>query len=138
MIPKLSETLYTRDRAEAGISREDFVSAQAGERHFYTSSPRLARNEICINAVHRRQVHCAKGIGNSHQNIRLRNADLVMIGVKFCGHGARVSRFGKLAFAKNNRKRAGRYTAAAEDADQRARIDAAGKKDSHRDVADQL
>ncbi len=47
-------------------------------------------------------------------------------------------RLGKLGFAEYDGERAGRYAAAAENADQRTRIDAPGKKHSHRHVANQL
>ena len=136
MFPELREAFHARHGTEAGISGEDFVSSQAGQRDFHSCPSRFPRDEVGIDPVHGGQVHRAQRVRNRGQNVRLRNIDFVMIGMKLGGDGTRVLRFRKIGFPENDGERAGSHAATAENADQRARIDASGKKHSHWHVAD--
>src|SRR6266850_7946544 len=61
-----------------------------------------------------------------------------MIGTEFLRDGTGIFRFGKFGFAKNNRERAWSYASSTKNADQRAGVDASGKKYAEGHVADQL
>src|SRR5579859_7734574 len=125
VIPQLSEAFHAWNGAEVRISGEDFVTPKTREGNLYTRTTSLARNEVCVDAVHGRQIHCSQGVRDGGQNVSLRHTDLVVIGVELRGDGAGVLRLGKIGFTKDNRERAGSNTATAQNADQRAGIDAA-------------
>ena len=84
------------------------------------------------------EVHGAESVGNRSEHVRLRDGDLMMIGVEFGCDRSRVLRFRKLSLAENDGECAWSYATTAQNAYQRAGIDAAGQEYSDGNIAHQV
>src|SRR5581483_11564516 len=75
---------------ETGIASEELIPAKSGERNLHSCSPRLPRDEICVDPVNGRLIHRLQRAGNGIERVALRNRNLSMFRAETLCHGARV------------------------------------------------
>src|SRR2546423_10523847 len=79
IFPELDKTFHPRHGPKTGISGEDLIPTQSGERNLYPCSSGFPRNEESINSIHRGQVHRLYRMMKPSQHVPLSVENLVMI-----------------------------------------------------------